>query len=102
MIYEHRVYRVASAKRRGFITFFGQTVVPLLTKHGAKFVGVWETEIGERNNVIVLLSYKDITERMKVWEGFEKDPEWNKHKASLPQESASISILKATSYSPLQ
>jgi hypothetical protein len=102
VIYEQRVYRVSSGKRRGFIDFFGETVVPLLTKYGARFIGVWETEIGERNDVMAILAYKDMAERMKCWESFEKDREWNKHTSSLPQDSAYVAILKPTNYSPLQ
>ena len=102
MIYEQRIYRVASAKRRGFIEFFGETVVPLLTKYGARVIGVWETIIGERTNVVCLLAYKDMTERMKCWDAFEKDTEFNKHTSTLPQESVSVSILKPTRHSPLQ
>lgn len=102
MIYEQRVYRVSSARRRGFIDFFGETVVPLLVKYGAKVIGIWETVIGERSNVVCLLAYQDMPERMKCWDAFEKDKEFNKHTSSLPHESVYVSILQPTRYSPMQ
>jgi hypothetical protein len=102
MIYEQRIYRVASGKRRGFINFFGETVMPLLTRHGTKIIGVWETLIGERCDVVVLMAYPDMTERMKAWDAFEADKSWKQHTEGLPQDSVMVSILKPTSYSPMQ
>ena len=101
MIYEERRYNVSAAKRQGFIEFFGNTVVPLLVKHGAKVIGVWETDIGEKNEVVCLLAFDDISERMKCWENFRKDEEFLKFVPSLPINSITNSILLPLKYSPL-
>jgi hypothetical protein len=102
MIYEERIYKVKPAQRQNFIEFYGANVIPRLAKCGGKIIGVWETVIGDRSNIIVLMAYQDMTERMKCWDAFRKDAEFNKFRPSLPQETDIVSILQPVSYSPMQ
>ncbi len=102
MIYEERIYKVRPSQRQAFIDFYGKNVIPRLEKSGGTIVAVFETIIGDRSNMVVLMAYKDMTERMKCWDNFRKDAEFNKFRPSLPQETDIVSILQPVSYSPMQ
>ena len=102
MIYEERRYNISPAKRGGFIELLGKTLVPLIVKHGAKLIGVWETAVGERNEVVVLWAFDDVSKRMECWDNFAKDEEFVKLIPSLPVNSLTISILCPVGYSPLK
>ena len=102
MIYEERVYKSAAARRGQFIEFYGKEVIPRLTKYGAKVIGAWETLIGDRSQVIILLAFNDMSERMKCWDTFHEDSDFNRQRPSLPQESVTVSILRPLKYSPMQ
>ena len=51
----------------------------LFEKHGIKVVGFWKTAIGRQNfELVYILEYKDLNDRMQKWDAFMKDPEWLK------------------------
>ena len=102
MIYEERRYNVSPAKRPEFIELLGNTVIPLLVKNGAKLIGVWETVIGERNEVICLLAFDDMSKRMECLQNFGKEEEFIKVLPSAPENSIMVSILRPTEYSPMK
>ena len=100
MIYEQRYYNVSPAKRREFIELTGEKAMPIYEKYGVKIVGVWETDIGERNEVIVMMAFEDLAQREKSWENLRRDEEY----AKIPRlpHAITVSILRPTKFSPMK
>ena len=100
MIYEHRRYDISPAYRREFLDNFGKMLMPLFKKLEAEVIGVWETPIGDRNQLVCLLAFDDISKRMEFWENFEREEIYTKiaHLAN----AVTISILRPTPYSPMK
>jgi len=79
MIYEERIYTIMPGKMADVERRFAQHTIGLFEKHGIKVVGFWRTTIGRQNfELVYILEYKDMNERMSKWEAFSKDPEWIK------------------------
>jgi hypothetical protein len=79
MIYEERIYSIMPGKMGDIERRFANHTLRLFEKHAIKVVGFWKTAIGQRNfELVYLLEYKDLNDRMQKWEEFQKDPEWIK------------------------
>lgn len=74
MIYEERRYDVVPAFREDHITYLGERAAPTVVNYGGKFVGMFETAIGERNHVYVLFRWDDMNQRMDSWAKITQDP----------------------------
>lgn len=102
MIYEKRCYNIPPARKAEYLDLLEKTALPLLVKHGAKVVGVWETAVSETNEVTYILAFRDISRRMACWEKFSKEEQFLELRPTLPTDSISVSILRPTAYSPLK
>jgi hypothetical protein len=79
MIYEERIYTIMPGKMADIERRFADHTLKLFEKHGIKVVGFWKTILGRQNfELVYILQYKDLNERMDKWEAFTKDPEWIK------------------------
>ena len=79
MIYEERIYTIMPGKMADIERRFADHTLKLFEKHGIKVVGFWKTILGRQNfELVYILQYKDMNERMDKWEAFTKDPEWIK------------------------
>ena len=56
VLYRMRVYRAALASLPAFHCFFGEFLLPVQLRHGARLVGRWETEDGR---VVAVWEYDD-------------------------------------------
>lgn len=108
MIYELRTYELFNHTRKPFHDRFRNHVVRLFAKHGIELVGAWETEVGELQNFVYILRWKDFADRQQKWDAFSTDQEWADIKADTQKQYGQIiwknhsSLLKPTDYSPLQ
>lgn len=103
MIYEHRTYNIMPGKMPEFIEAFGNMLVPLFEKHGAKLIGVWQTAIGQNNEFVYILGFEDLTNQERFWRAFRQDEQFQKYMQGGPRVAYVISkILHPTSYSPLK
>ena len=100
--YELRRYRVLPGKLATWLELF-KGALPVREKY-SKIVGLWQSEIGEQNEVMHLWAYKDLKERAEVRAKALLDPEWQ----SLLSKSAPLlfhmrsTILVPAKFSPLQ
>ena len=102
MIYEHRTYTILPGKMEEYVETFGKIIVPLFEKHGAKLVGVWQTEIGQSNEFVYILGFQDLNDRDRFFKSIRQDEEFNKYRQSgLRVAYTTSKIIKPTSYSPL-
>jgi len=103
MIYEHRTYYILPGKMEEFVQTFGDIILPLLKKHGAELIGSWQTEIGQGNEFVYILAFRDLADRERFFKALRQDEEFKKYRQSGIRVSYTLSkILQPTSYSPLQ
>lgn len=77
MIYELRLYSVATGRLDDVYERFGQHVPALFERHGVTCVGSWKALVGnEMPRYVYLLAYRDFAEREAAWASFYADPDW--------------------------
>ena len=79
MIFEERIYTIMPGKMADIERRFSDHTLRLFEKHGIKVVGFWRTAIGRQNfELVYILAYQDMNDRMQKWDAFSRDPEWIK------------------------
>jgi hypothetical protein len=73
-VYELRWYRTQVGKAGEWIGHF-KAIMPVREKY-SKNVGLWQTEMGQLNEVVHLWAYRDLNQRTDVRAQALKDPEW--------------------------
>jgi hypothetical protein len=107
-VFEMRIYYIATGKTEGLHNRFRDHTNRLFVKHGMTLVGYWMdtgTQKGER--LVFILAYPSREARDKAWDGFMKDPEWQKaykesHVDGPLVERVEQIFMRATDYSPIQ
>jgi hypothetical protein len=108
MIYEERIYTIMPGKMGDIERRFAQHTMRLFEKHGIKVVGFWRTAIGRQNfELVYLVEFRDMNDRMEKWDAFQKDPEWIKVRNESETHGPLVAqvenkILVPTSFSPLK
>ena len=75
-IYELRWYRTQVGRAGEWLELF-KAVMPTREKYMRR-VGLWQTELGQLNEVVHLWVYRDLNERMTSRAKLGQDPEWQK------------------------
>jgi hypothetical protein len=73
-IYELRTYRTPVGKAGEWLGHF-KAIMPVREKY-SKNVGLWQTEMGQLNEVVHLWAYHDLNDRAAVRGKVMQDPEW--------------------------
>jgi hypothetical protein len=73
-VYELRWYRTQVGRAGEWIGHF-KAIMPVREKY-SKNVGLWQTEMGQLNEVVHLWAYRDLNHRTDVRAQVLKDPEW--------------------------
>lgn len=79
--YEMRIYYAAPGKLDALIKRFTDHTTKIFEKHGMENVGYWVPINNTQNALYYILAYPNKPARGKSWEGFSKDPEWQKVKS---------------------
>lgn len=100
-VYELRTYRTHVGKVPQWIDLF-KRALPIREKY-SKNVALWQSEIGEQNEVLHLWAYRDLKERADVRARSSQDPDWQAfiaqtHPLLVSQRSM---ILTPAPFSPL-
>jgi NIPSNAP protein len=101
-VYELRWYRAHPGKAAEWLGHF-KAIMPVREKF-SKNVGLWQTEMGQLNEVVHLWAYRDLNHRGEVRGNALKDPEWQKFlavSAPLLVEMRSV-VLNPTAVSPMR
>ena len=103
MIYEHRTHNILPGKMPEFVEAFGDIIVPLFDKHGAKLIGAWQTAIGQSNEFVYILGFEDLNERERFWSVLPQDEQFRTYIQGGIRVAFIISkILRPISCSPLK
>ena len=73
-VYELRTYRTHIGKAPEWLDLF-KKALPTREKY-SKNVALWQSEIGEQNEVMHLWAYRDLKERTDVRARAQQDPDW--------------------------
>lgn len=108
MIYEERVYEIPNPVRKAFHERFENHALRIMKTYGFQIVGCWDEEIGEMQNFVYILAWKDLNARQEAWAKFNSDEDWTKIKKVTTERHGQLvtatrnKILKPTSYSSLR
>ena len=108
MLYEERIYTIMPGRLPDIHARFANHTMRLFEKHGITVVGFWQTAVGRQNfELVYLLAYEDVNDRMRKWEAFMGDPEWQQVRAESEKQGPLVAqvenkLLVPTPYSPLQ
>ena len=73
-VYELRWYRTQTGRAGEWLNHF-KAIQPVREKYSRR-VGLWQTEMGQLNEVVHLWAYADLNERAAVRAKVGQDPEW--------------------------
>jgi uncharacterized protein YbaA (DUF1428 family) len=73
-VYELRSYRTPVGRAGEWLAHF-KAIMPVREKY-SKNVGLWQTEMGQLNEVVHLWAYHDLNDRAAVRAKVMQDPEW--------------------------
>jgi len=86
-----------------FVEAFGNQIVPLFEKHEAKLIGAWQTAIGQSNEFVYILGFKDLTDRERFWQVLPQDEQFRAYMQGGTRTAYIISkILRPIPSSPLK
>lgn len=101
-VYELRTYRAHPGKAAEWLDLF-KGIMPVREKY-SKNVGLWQTEMGQLNEVVHLWAYRDLNDWVAVRAKAVQDPEWQVFlgkSAPLLAEMQSV-VLNPTAFSPMK
>ncbi len=101
-IYELRWYRTHTGRAGEWLNHF-KAIMPTREKYSRR-VGLWQTEMGQLNEVVHLWAYPDLNERVSVRAKLAQDPEWQAFLAKAVPLLAHMQsvILNPTTVSPMR
>src|SRR3984957_10363175 len=77
MIYELRVYRCVPGRKPALLFRFENETLRMWENHGIRQAGFWTTLIGRSSQeIIYMLAWDSMAERVKRWRAVLADPEW--------------------------
>ena len=101
-IYELRTYRTPVGRAGEWLGHF-TAIMPVREKY-SKNVALWQTEMGQLNEVVHMWAYRDLNDRVAVRGKLMQDPEWQAFLAKatpLLVEMKSI-VLNPSAHSPMK
>lgn len=107
-VYELRQYDTEPGHVPALNDRFANVTMRLFEKHGIKNIGYWTEDVGVSNRLDYIVAYENMAARETSRKGFLEDPEWQEAtKKSLDAGRPIVrtihnTVLKPTSYSPLQ
>jgi hypothetical protein len=101
-MYELRWYRTQTGKAGEWLNHF-KAIMPTREKYSRR-VGLWQTEMGQLNEVVHLWAYRDLNDRVATRAKVAQDPEWQAFlgKATPLLAHMQSTILVPTAVSPMR
>ena len=107
-IFELREYHAMPQKIQNITDRFGGFTCDAFAKHGFRQVGYWRNIIGANDHqLIYLLAWESLDERMTKFDGFAKDPErarvfGESEKNGPIVAQVTTTVMRPTAFSPMQ
>jgi hypothetical protein len=94
-LYELRWYRCHTGRAAEWLGHF-KAILPVREKY-SRNVGLWQTDVGQLNEVVHLWAYRDLNERAAVRAKVGQDPDWQ---AFLAKSSALLAEMRSVILNP--
>ena len=107
-LFELREYHAMPQKIQNITDRFGGFTCDAFAKHGFRQVGYWRNVIGANDHqLIYLLAWESLDERMTKFDGFAKDPERARVFAESEKNgpivaNVTTTVMRPTAFSPMQ
>jgi hypothetical protein len=103
MIYEQSIYTVIPGKEKTLVKHMSE-VFPFVEKYGGKVMGIFQTTIGNSNEISYILIFNDLAHREKVFQSIGNDMEvatvHERHVSEGPTHYNAVNkILRSTEWS---
>jgi hypothetical protein len=107
LIYEMRIYEILPGRMPAIHKRFAEHTMKIFKRLNMRVVGFWSTEVGNSNELVYLMEFDDMESRLKLWDTFRADPEWQKASAESEKDGPIVarvrnSLLRPTPYSPMK
>jgi len=108
MYIERCTYHCLPGRLPALLLRFETATLALFKKHGFTPLGFFVTEFGPRRpELMYLLRWESLDQRMAAWAAFRADPEWEKareesERGGMLVDFMSNEILSPTAFSPIQ
>jgi len=107
MIYELRIYKILPGRMPNIQQRFANVTTKFFKKHGIEVVGFWDTVVGESDEFIYMVRFKDLADRQAKFTAFMQDREWQEAKRASEADGPIVAnvinkILSPTLFSPMQ
>jgi NIPSNAP len=107
-LFELREYQAMPGKINNITDRFGNFTCGAFKKHGFRQVGYWHNVFGGNSNeLLYLLAWESLDERMSKFDGFAKDPERSRVFAESEKNGPIVqqvrnTMLRPTAFSPMK
>jgi hypothetical protein len=105
MIVDLRTYTMVPGRLNAWLKLYEAEGLPVHTRHLGKPIGVFTTEVGELNQVVLLWGFESQADREKKRAALDADPDWISYRKKSAEagnvQHQENKIIKSTSFSPM-
>ena len=87
---ELRIYECVDGRRDQAVATLRAIAGDLFVRHGVRPLGFWETNDGDKDELVYMLQWTDAMERETTWAALHADPAWTAGMERVRQQGASI------------
>jgi|SRR5580700_1695324 heme-degrading monooxygenase HmoA len=105
MIHQLRIYEIFEHNKAAFHARFRDHAARIMARHGFQIVAMWEAKTAGRTEFVYLLSWPDEPSKIRAWDAFMADREWDEIKKVTRGQGSLVGeiqdrVLNPTDYSP--
>ena len=105
MIVDLRTYTMVPGRLGAWLKLYEAEALPIQTRHLGRPIGVFTTEIGTLNQVVLLWGYQDQADRERRRGALEADPDWIAYRKKSAEagnvQHQENKLIRSTAFSPL-
>jgi hypothetical protein len=105
MIVDLRTYTMFPGRLAAWLKLFEAEALPVMARHLGRPIGVFTTEVGTLNQVVLLWGYESHADRERKRGALEADPDWAAYRKKSAEagnvQHQENKIIKSTSFSAL-
>jgi len=105
MIHQLRIYEIFEHNKAAFHARFRDHAARIMARHRFQIVAMWESKTPKRTEFVYLLRWADEPAKIRAWEAFMADREWDEIKKATRGQGSLVGdiedrLLHVTDYSP--
>jgi heme-degrading monooxygenase HmoA len=105
VIHQLRIYEIFEHNKAAFHARFRDHATRIMAQHGFQIIAMWEAKTAKRTEFVYLLRWPDQQTKIRAWEAFMADQEWDEIKRATRGQGSLVGeiedrLLMPTDYSP--